>query len=239
VLDLAREGLIAYSALDTGGMGFMMVIGGAEGNTTDPLVAESLSSLSLYLQNLLSGSENIYGLTTYPRGSSGFPASYTVGAGYISATSLNPDACYRLLSALSRRPDLVDGMPARRSLLDDPTVQANLTSPQDTLLNFYRAYADLLADPSTIVVNTSMFSAAVGTFIEQRWVNRAFDRYVLDDATLDEELAQAQGFIDAYRQCTASITTPPPAANATPADFQAYMEEYQSCATAVDPSLGG
>ncbi|MDX1995032.1 MAG: extracellular solute-binding protein [bacterium] len=240
VLDLAREGLIAYNALDQGGgMGFTMVIGGAEGNTTDPLVAESLSSLSVYLQNLLTGGADIYGLTTYPRGSSGFPASYTVGAGYISADSLHPDACYRLLSALSRRPDMLDGMPARRSLLDDPTVQANLTSPRDTLLNFYRAYADLLADPSTIVVNTSMFSAAVGTFIEQRWVNRAFDRYVLDDANLDAELAQAQGYIDAYRQCAANITTPPPAANATPADFQTYMEAYQSCATAVDPSLGG
>src|SRR5689334_9815280 len=56
-----------------------------------------------------------YRLIYYPEGSLGTPVAFDVGAGYISAYTSYPDACYRWLSTLAQHPELLLAMPARHS----------------------------------------------------------------------------------------------------------------------------
>src|SRR5262249_20419214 len=143
-LDLARDGYIDYNELGSFGGG-----GGMVGQSA--IFDDTLSSFSFAAQVISSdeNAENPYHLTTYPRGHEYTPVSYGVGAGYISSTSQNPDACYRFLSALSHHPDLLGGMPARLSILDDSEYAASQTPDA---LAFYRAYYDSLSDPNLLVI---------------------------------------------------------------------------------------
>lgn len=69
--------------------------------------------------------DNPYRMTTYPTGTYS-AVSYEIGTGYISATSQNPDACYRLFGFLAQRPELFGGMPALRSQFGNPALLASV-----------------------------------------------------------------------------------------------------------------
>ena len=47
-------------------------------------------------------------------------AKLGAGTGYISATSQNPDACYRWLTYIAQHVDIFGAMPARLSQITDP-----------------------------------------------------------------------------------------------------------------------
>ena len=68
----------------------------------------------------------------------------------------------------------------------------------------------------------------------QYFLNRAFDRYVLDNADLDAELKQAETFATAYQGCIATI---PPNTATTPQEQHTYFKQFTDCAIKVDPSL--
>ena len=114
-----------------------------------------------------------YQIVAFPSGSRYTPITYNVGFAYINSETLNPEACYDLISTVSANPSLLPGMPVRRSQLADSAFIAS-TNPDS--LAFYEATADTLADPSTVAFSPNMQS--ISDWLELYWMNKAFDDYV-------------------------------------------------------------
>jgi ABC-type glycerol-3-phosphate transport system substrate-binding protein len=217
VLDLAKEGYIKYGELAGNGLA-SFISGGAE---RADIYTESLSGFGF---GPAAGENDPYRLTSYPTGSSYNGATYSIGTAYVSATSQNPEGCYRWLSTLSRHPELFTGMPARLSLLDDPAVVA-MQKPDETA--FYKQFVSLLQDPNTVAFPSLLSSASPSTFLIQRWIDKAFDNYVLHDGDLTTDLGTAETFVKAFTECTAAL----------PPEDQRNQLKYIDCAGKVDPNM--
>jgi ABC-type glycerol-3-phosphate transport system substrate-binding protein len=238
VLDLAKDGYIEYRELAGFGGGF----GG--GASDIPILTDYLSALNWRLQNLINpemqgDSEFVdpYRLTTYPVGSQYTPVSYDIGTAYISANAENPAACYRWISILAQHPEVLSAMPARRSLISS----TNVTMAQgQNLADVYQEIDDLMRQPNTVIFPSQFNGAGDNTpnaFIVQFWLNRAFDRYVLEDGDLETELAEAQSNAQAYMECAASLPRFDPAQYPTQAEQVEYFQMFGECATTIDPSM--
>lgn len=234
VLDLAKDGYIDYEPLATLGGGFF-------GGSAEYLIYnDTLNQLSFRLNSTAEETEDsshAYGLTTFPTGTQYTPVAYDIGTAYISATSQNPEACYRWISKIAQNPDLFGAMPARRSQINDPNAA---TLQGEDLSAFYGIIDHQLQAPNQVEFPSPLGSAdasAVGSFIIQIWMNRAFDRYVLEDGNLDLELADAQMFAQAFSDCIALIPAYDPASMTSISDQIAYFRQYLECATKIDPSL--
>ncbi len=215
VLDLAKQGYIKYSELAGNNLA-SFVSGGAE---RAPIYSSAFSAFGFGPEN----ENDPYRLTTYPTGTSYNGATYSIGTAYVSAISQNPEACYRWLSTLSRHPELFLGMPARLSLLDDPAVTAT-QKPDETA--FYKQFAALLQDPNTISFPSLLSSASPSTFLIQRWIDKAFDNYVLHDGDLSADLATAETYVKAFTECTDALSP----------DDQKNQLKYIDCAGKADPN---
>ncbi|MEL6309080.1 MAG: extracellular solute-binding protein, partial [Chloroflexota bacterium] len=231
VLDLAKDELIDYSALATTSFG--------GGGGASPAVFDSfLSNNDFRLQNR-EGGFNDQRVTMFPRGVDTIPVAYQLGSGYISANSPAPDACYRWLSFLSTRTELLTGMPAQSDLFSVAT--ENITEGEDVAA-FYQAFNEALSSPNVVVlpigVGGSEDPAVSATnFITQNWINGAFDAYVLEDADLQTALSQAQAFRDDYAVCAESIAEPSmPLEEMSNDEAQTYFQQFFQCAVDVDPS---
>jgi hypothetical protein len=64
------------------------------------------------------------------------------------------------------------------------------------------------------------------------WLFRAADRYVLEDADLAAELAEAELLTTAFLECAAGIEE-----NRESLGNQRYYEELNACALSVDPTF--
>lgn len=202
MLDLTRSGEIAYQWKETPIYGFRI---------------EPLSPFFEYSADIP------FRVVPHPRGSQYVPLSYSLGAGYISASSAAPDACYRWLTHLARHPELFSAMPAYRSLLDS---QAVATQLGEEGVAFYKAYAALLSDPNAVVFPSASSSGLLwqGVYFVDKWMTRAFDNVVLHGADLQTELETLQGYLTEFTACTA---------NAAAAEWQPYYD----CAVRIDPSV--
>src|SRR5262249_48640177 len=110
-----------------------------------------------------------YKLTTYPTGTDYSAVTYDVTTAYISATSQNPEGCYRWISYLSKHPEVLDAMPAFRSQL------ANVATVQSAnAASYYTLLDNLIQNPNTIVF-PSMGGGfnSPANFLLQYWMNRA------------------------------------------------------------------
>jgi multiple sugar transport system substrate-binding protein len=229
VLDLAKDGYIKYTQL--AGDSLVTAFGGGGGGELAAIYTQSLSGFAFGPGggNGASGDNDSYKLTQYPTGSQFNGATYGIGTAYVSATSQNAEACYRWLSTLSRHPELFTGMPARRSFLHDPAVTAS-QKPDETA--FYKQYDALLSNPNTISFPSLLSDGSPQNFLIQRWLDKAFDDYVLKDGDLAGDLATAETYVNAFVECTASI---PPYDPATTGQLT-YLQQYLTCAGKVDPS---
>jgi hypothetical protein len=123
-------------------------------------------------------------------------------------------------------------MPARRSLINDPAVTASQSADTVTL---YNQIDSLLAQSNVVSLPTAAGpGGSPADFWVQNWLNRAFDRYVLEDANLEDELAQAEMFAKDYQQCAANIPPFDAAGGDTPFG---YFQKFIECATTVDPTM--
>lgn len=221
VLDLAKAGMIEYSEISTSGglvRGIMTIGPGEE--------ASAISTFSLNALNILqrNSEDTRFGLTTYPLGSQYTPIAYDIGTGYISANTQNPDACYTWLKTIARHPELFFSMSVSRSLV-------NSLDPQTA--NIYNQIDNLLQQPGVIEMPSGIGNAR--TIWPQNWLNRAFNRYVLEDADLETELAQAETYAREYQTCADNIA---PLTEGGIEEQRQYFQQYQQCAVSVDPSLG-
>ena len=235
VLDLAREGYIQYNQLANFGGGF-----GGGGGSQIPIYNETLNQFSFsrfqFQEDGESPQEDPYRITNYPSGSQFTPVTYDIGTAYISATSAAPEACYRWISSLAQRPDLFSAMPARRSQLTSPELMAALGVD---LSNFYMQFEQQLQAPNVIEFPSAFGGGNIspGDFITQFWLNRAMDRYVLEDGNLDTELADAEMYAKEYQTCTAGIPPFDPAIFGSQREQINYFRQFFDCATSIDPSL--
>ncbi len=235
VLDLAKEGLIDYSALaqPVGGGARIAMIGAAVGlEDTDAIYTHSLNQFNIFAGPGGQRGADSYQLAPYPTGSQYTPISYDIGTAYISANAQNPEACYRWLSEIARHPDLFSAMPARRSLINDPS----LTVTQDaSLIALYNQIDAQLSQSNIINLPASFGGGASANAFLRTWLDRAFDRYVLEDAELEAELAQAEVFTREYQACAEAL---PPIDTATTMEERIqYFQQYNLCATRVDASI--
>lgn len=227
VLDLAKNKLIAYSALGEN----IIAFGGAAAD--DPLYSQQLNGLNFRgpRQNAANPADNKFTPVTFPKGGKNQAMSYSVGTLYISASAQNPDACYRWITAFSQHPELTNGMPARQSQLADPKLETTFGTG---LATAYRDVGAVLNDPATITVPSLIDGrSSISTFILQHWLFEAWDNYVLKDQSLETGLADAQNYATGYLGCTASI------APFDPAQMKAsdYQKQFADCAVKVDPRL--
>ncbi|GIK63636.1 MAG: hypothetical protein BroJett018_14300 [Chloroflexota bacterium] len=234
VLDLAKNGYIEYQEL--GGNTFAVSIGGSDGINTIAITTDSLSPFS-FRRGGPPGSqqaEDTTAIVSYPRGTTYNVASYNIVTGYVSATAENPEACYRWLSEVAQHPELYSAMPARTSQLSDPSIT---TSQGEDLTALYNELAATISDPNTITFPQSFReSGSPANFAREYWLKQAFDRYVLEDADLETELAQAQQYTQDYISCISDL--PPFDPSSTDQNYmQDYFGQITTCAATADPNF--
>lgn len=241
VLDLAKSGYMSYDQLVARG-GFVFAINMGDSEETIPLTTTVLNSLGFGL----GGGVFVFGagegeietshpdtkrLIPFPRGNQINAITYDLGVGYISANTAYAEACYRLLTNLAQNSALFTAMPARYSQIENPDL---LMSQGEALVAYYRVVADLLAEPNTIVIPVPSIGVRdVGAFLNTLWLNRAFDRYVLEDADLETELQDAELYTQGYLACASAI---PPFNPITDTGVD-YARQFRDCAVRVDPSV--
>ncbi|MBX3083095.1 MAG: extracellular solute-binding protein [Anaerolineae bacterium] len=209
VLDLAKSDTIRYSKTAS----FIFSIDPIPA----PLVIEDFSSSS-------AGSDKKTGLTTFPGGTEFLPIAYSLDAAFVSASTAAPEACYRWLKALAHHPKLFAGVPALRSVINDPSTEALYGA--DTIATFQR-FAELLSAPNAIIVHERSDKLGIAVM----WLLRAFDNYVLKDADLEQELADAERFTKEYMACVTEMGQP-----VDKSVFGAiYVED--KCVNKIDPTF--
>jgi ABC-type glycerol-3-phosphate transport system substrate-binding protein len=177
----------------------------------------------------------------FPQGSGVRPISYELSSFYISNHTPYPQACYRLISFLSNRPELLDDMPVRRTQFDNTSASILYG---DEVVTLFQTYDEILSDPDTIIF-PSYFNMGVRDFYQYRmnriWLSRAFDAYVLNDSNLEVQMEMAQEHIDEFNLCALSIGPAPLISTSeSTEDTQArtaYFKQFDDCAIAVDPSM--
>jgi len=154
--------------------------------------------------------------------------SYSPISGYINANSDHIDACYRLLRALSDRPDVFYSPPAKLTVLTSETfLDSDINYMADYVTAFEAKLAASIESPVVLPLGYSDLA-----FWPNMWFNRALDQIVAfeDPETV---LSDAQGFVEAYYECVAPLLDDPdldtmfidPAEDITP-----------ECAQQVDPT---
>jgi ABC-type glycerol-3-phosphate transport system substrate-binding protein len=225
VLDLAKADLISYQEL----AGNTFMIASTDDGTPDPIYSEAVGAGMSFFGGDISTEPIPYRMTAYPTGALN-AVSYAIGTGYISAQSQNPDACYRLFGFLAQHPELFDGMPAFRSQFSNPTL---LADQGDNAVDFYTRFDALMQDPTNVVIPSSFSGGGVatGTNLSRRWLNQAFDAYVLEDADLLTALTDAESKVNAFQTCLNGL---PPFDAANPTANQRGLID---CAVSVDPDM--
>ncbi len=216
VLDLAKNGYMTYQQLAGGKFRVISISSGSqEAITTDALLG---------FRQIKGGGTDPFRVAAFPTGTYN-GVSYTIGTGYISATSQNPDACYRWLTYIAQHIDVLNEMPARLS---------QVKADQSANASFYASYAQLLQDSKTIVFPAAGSINSIGDFIIQFWLNRAFDNYVQNNADLTSELTNAQNDATAFQQCVQAL---PPAEQTDGVVGKTINTKITDCAKAADPSV--
>ncbi len=148
VLDLAKNGYIDYSELASQD-GFVSI---TISDDEIALYPETLSGAGIgnFRRDLAETGalQNTDPLTTFPQGTQYAAASYEIGAAYISMETEHAEACYHFIGELAQQPDLLTGMPARRSMINSPEVVA---AQGADAVAFYNAMDTLMQQPNTIV----------------------------------------------------------------------------------------
>jgi hypothetical protein len=204
------------------------------GSGDQAIYSDTLTSGTWRLQSRQNSEfQDPYRLTNYPSGNQYVPVSYRIGAAYIRSTAQNPEACYNWIRMIAGRPDLFQAMPARYSLMSDPSLAI---AQGDDIVALYNGFVEKLRQPNILVFPGDGYSGFNG-YIEQMWLNRAFDNYVLNNGTLEADLADAAQYIEAFRGCAANIPPYDAAIMNDPELSMAYARQYTDCAINLDPSL--
>ncbi|MCC7450280.1 MAG: hypothetical protein IT324_22875 [Anaerolineae bacterium] len=227
VTDLGKKGYFKYHSLFSGQLDLVMA-------PEPSLIKVSTLSAYSYAAILGGGAQNAnYKLTLFPRGSKSAAVNYNVGTLYISAKAANPEACYRWISTVAKNPALFGGMPARRSLLNDPALAA---AQGADVIAVYKQIADLLQDPNTVALPAFSAGASLNELMLQLELFKALDKYMAENSSvaLDSALKDSEAGAQAFQGCSSTI---PPLDMTSTESQKAYFIAAKACATKADPDL--
>lgn len=231
VVNLAKDGSIKYRPLFTQGLDVAY--------QPEPSTIWQVTLTAFSLESLIgasSGTDNSNTkLVLYPTGTKFSAVTFNLGGFFISATAQNPEACYRFISKAARTPALFPSMPARRSLLNDPTLA---TSQSADTVALYKQIAAQLDDPNTLPlpglsIGSSSLQARV-TLMSELELFEALDKAVLKKADLASSLKDAESSAKAFQGCAASLQAP----DVTSVQSQrTYIDGFSKCAVKADPAM--
>lgn len=178
-LDLAREGIMSYQQLS--GHSFSFSPAG------EPTIFPDAFSMDM------DPKYRTYNLISFPQTREQGYLSYSVGLGYINANTPYRQTCYDWISALAQRPDLFGGLPARTGLSNSDELTAAIAANGPAFFQDY--VAQLKSEGAIILPEREPWDD------EMRWLNEAFDKYVLEGLPLEEALEQAETKLESYREC--------------------------------------
>ena len=228
VLDLAKKGYIGYQPL--------FAPNKSSSDYKAAITDDVLTTDNWHFQNRANPDNKDYSrVANYPQGSQLIPVAYNVGSAYIHANAQNPDACYKWIAHIAKRPDLLNGMPARASQMNDPIITAAQGADVTAL---YRGFMDTFQKPNVIAFPGQYNGdSSFNSYVEPLWLNRVFDNYVLHDGDLDKDLAEAETFAKGYRECASVIPEMNPELLTTQEESTAYYRQFADCAIKIDPTM--
>jgi ABC-type glycerol-3-phosphate transport system substrate-binding protein len=241
VLELVKAGYVDYTSLvNRAGGGFFVNTGA---NDTD-------EPLALYSRQLLGGfgggrfggpgggntTNEGYIPVLFPQGTTYNGVAVGIGAAYISAQTQYAEACYRLMSAIAQQPGLINGMPARRSLIN---AQETILSEGQETVDFYNALDELMGQSTTVAfpITTGANASAISQQLVETWLYMVFDDYLADESgsfDLQVALDEADLYAEAYLECVAQLA---PADGGDTGGIQGQVLRYAGCAVKVDPEM--
>lgn len=224
-LDLAKKGYIEYVTLKDLMNGQILI----DDRAALPTLYEAVGYI--YDWDDVGTEERPHLPVTFPQGTEMIPLSYSLGTGYITATTPYADACYRWLSTLAQHPELFNEMPAKRSQVSSDAI---IAAHGQRASDFYMGQFALLDDANAVVFPEGNMMDTSSSII-QVWFNRALDAYVLDNADLTEALTQAQTYIDEYTSCISDVV-PLVYGDIQSETSRAYYRELALCGVSVDPT---
>ena len=94
---------------------------------------------------------------------------------------------------MTQRPDLFRGLPTRTDLVDSDTVTGAIAANGPA---YFADFVTWLRGEDEVGYDELEFWAS-----ERRWLNQAYDSYVLDDVPLEDALAVADAKLASYHEC--------------------------------------
>ncbi|MEQ8676777.1 MAG: hypothetical protein RLP44_22595 [Aggregatilineales bacterium] len=236
VVAYARDGLIDYSGLLSNSSTFF---GGIPDN--DLIVIDVLGDQSFRLQTQEQLNEYPLQPITFPSGIY-TPVAYSVGMAQIMSASLNIQPCYDWIISITENPELLTGMPAQQSALENPALIAQYG---EDIVAFYRELTTSLTAPDTVLMPNiygGVPSTTQGAWIEPAFFYKALDNAILEDADLETELTRAEENIAMFRECSSGIEQlTQEEVTALYEDDQeagfAYIRQFVDCAVTILPEL--
>ncbi len=196
-------------------------------------VIEGADGLSPLLFSLLNRPENKFLLTNwtlYPKGSKYQPILYEIGTAYISAHAQNPQACYRWISVLRKHPEVLAGLPAYKSVLNDPNFP--LYVGQAFANQIQPFYASLGKLDTVFIPSDSMFGnegVTASNRLQFNWLYAVFDDYLAGGTELESALKEAEMFTNLYLDCVRKLSVQ--------RDDAEEFKQAARCAVQADPGL--
>lgn len=178
--DLAKSGLVQYQKMAT------FFGSGSSPSYTPALISDRMSDFG--------ASDARYGLVTFPVGTETTPISFYTSSSFIFSHAPYPEPCYRWLREITRHPELINGMPAYHSVIAAQETQAVYG---ESGIATFRRFAELMEATNRVYVSRAGLGNGNSMF-----VGRAFDRYVLEDADLETEMALAQALTETLYTCS-------------------------------------
>lgn len=208
VLNLAREGLIDYAPQIP-----QSIVSYPGPSDATPIIPVNFGRSS-YGSYIGQGTDWV----SFPQSRNYSPVSYNIGVASISSETTAPEACYRFIRTLIQNPHLFIGLPAYHSQINE--LDLSLTRGGDV----FQEYIDVLRSDNMLEFPSIL---SFPNWVERAMLYLAFDRYVLEDAILEQELAGAEIKALEFRACVANIS----------ASGQASLTELTNCLNDIDPDL--
>jgi len=232
----ARQGLIQYS-------GYMNRDPGGFFNPSPDNVTMVMTTLQdgLYTRMSQDMPDSPLEIVALPGGTYQ-PVAYQLGMIYINPESPHIEACYDWMRTVSQRPELFGGLPADRTLLDDP---AYIAQQGEDVITFYQSLVDRLTTPNRVQLpglTGSVPSSTPGAWLEPHFLFHALDQAITEDADLVPLLNQADANLTQYRTCIDGIEILSVEEIRTrleddPDFSQAYSRQFVDCAVNILPEL--
>jgi multiple sugar transport system substrate-binding protein len=164
------------------------------------------------------------GVATLPAGAEGYAGAYSYVEGYfISASSDYPQACWEWITFLTGQPEIVRGVPARRSVVHSDAYREQVGAERAAVFEASVAggYLSTRLQPvdQSNYASDWMFGGVV------LLLSKAYGQVVAGEASVEAALEAAQGTFEDYRACVISR--------------EAFSDDEKmlACMKEADPSL--